>query len=227
MTETKRIRWEPTVHGGFVGHVGTLEPWVFQVFKASDHPGDNRWMLTAQLPGAVAEYRPGDDPDELKAEAERWLAEFVSSLGAIFPPGHIEGPKRMAGREMVRTCSCGKPWPCEQARWNQLREKVQKAREFQRKFAADTEDARGTARALNGVLAAMESALERNEGDDESAALGRRIAFRKVLTDWGDERWQQGHVDGMRDVWDARSAAERAGRESVADEEAAKAARED
>lgn len=69
---------------------------------------------------------------------------------------------------------------------------------------------------LSDRLFEMESALERNSGDDESDTLCRRIAFRKVLTEWGNERWQEGHSDGMRDVWDARSAAEQAQREREA-----------
>lgn len=40
------------------------------------------------------------------------------------PSDHAEMPKRMVGRRLVRTCSCGKPWPCEQGRWNRLRKEV-------------------------------------------------------------------------------------------------------
>ena len=84
MTETTaRIRWEPTKYGGWTGHVGSLESWAFQIFKTG--LGYVGWSLTAQLPGSLGEGCQSDDPDELKAKAERWLAGFVSSLGAIFP----------------------------------------------------------------------------------------------------------------------------------------------
>lgn len=83
MGETERIRWEPTNYGGWIGHVGTLEPWAFQIFKTG--LGYVGWSLTAQLPGSLGKGCQNDDPDELKAKAERWLAEFISSLGAIFP----------------------------------------------------------------------------------------------------------------------------------------------
>ena len=84
MTETTaRIRWEPTKYGGWTGHVGSLESWAFQIFKTG--LGYVGWSLTAQLPGSLGEGCQSDDPDELKAKAERWLEEFVVSLGAIFP----------------------------------------------------------------------------------------------------------------------------------------------
>ena len=41
-----------------------------------------------QLPGSdhrASEITQGASPEKLKAEAERWLEEFISSLGAIFP----------------------------------------------------------------------------------------------------------------------------------------------
>ena len=79
MSETKRIRWEPTEHGGFTGHVGTLEEWAFQIYKP-DSEGQ-QWLLTA----GNLRSRQADDPAALKAEAEHWLEGFVSSLGAVFP----------------------------------------------------------------------------------------------------------------------------------------------
>jgi hypothetical protein len=83
MTETTaRIRWEPTKYGGWTGHVGTLEPWPFRIHKPV--LAGQRWMLTATLPGALDDVRAGT-PDDLKAEAEGWLAGFVSSIGAVFP----------------------------------------------------------------------------------------------------------------------------------------------
>ena len=51
----------------------------------------DEWALfCTTFPGASADMRYGgrDDsaPDRLKAEAERWLEEIVSSLGASFDP---------------------------------------------------------------------------------------------------------------------------------------------
>jgi hypothetical protein len=82
---TDRIRWEPTGRGGFTGHVGTLagERWLFQIWNATSVGGV--WQLDSALPGGFKGATGADDPDDLKAEAECLLAEFVSSLGAIFP----------------------------------------------------------------------------------------------------------------------------------------------
>lgn len=82
MTETKRIRWEPTGNGGFEGYVGTLEACAFVIWKYNADAA--WWTLTGQMV-AMRTCPHGDDPEPLKAEAERWLEEFVSSLGAVFP----------------------------------------------------------------------------------------------------------------------------------------------
>jgi len=34
----------------------------------------------------------------------------------------------MVGRRLVRTCSCGKPYPCEEGRWNRLRTEIKRER---------------------------------------------------------------------------------------------------
>jgi hypothetical protein len=85
---SERIRWEPASDGGWDGKVGTLEPWVFGIWESKGAG----WALETQLPGAIpapgAIYR--DSPDELKAEAERLLERFVSSLGAVFDPATAE-----------------------------------------------------------------------------------------------------------------------------------------
>ena len=77
---TERIRWtdEPRT---FVGYVGEIEPYLFQIWGSSD---GSRWMLLSSLPGAPTGSESAD-PDELKATAERWLSGFISSLGASFP----------------------------------------------------------------------------------------------------------------------------------------------
>jgi hypothetical protein len=82
---TERIGWVPTQYGGYTGHVGTLEPWLFQIWHPE--PGKNHiWQLDTALPGMQftrSGVRSGGVPT-LKAEAEKWLAEFVASLGAEF-----------------------------------------------------------------------------------------------------------------------------------------------
>ena len=80
MTETTaRIRWETGQWDNLVGYVGTIKPWAFQIWHI-----DDRWNLITSFP----EHQPGigvaDDPDALKDRAERWLAGFVASLGAVF-----------------------------------------------------------------------------------------------------------------------------------------------
>jgi len=94
-----RIRWE-AVNGTVVswfGYAGSAKTALFQILHpVSDEARGGRfdeWALCATFPGAQDEPRYGgtgpEAPDELKAEAERWLEEFVSSLGAVFAePGH-------------------------------------------------------------------------------------------------------------------------------------------
>lgn len=62
---------------------------------------------------------------------------------------------------------------------------------------------------LSDRLFEIELDLAKNDGDHESAALSRRIILRKALTDWGDERFQEGYHDGRRDILDARLEAQR------------------
>ena len=83
MTET-RIRWDETRTGTLGGYVGTMTAPAFRIrWIVSDEHG---WTLTTYLPLMIHGKRDrADDPDELKAEAERWLEEFVVSLGAVFP----------------------------------------------------------------------------------------------------------------------------------------------
>ena len=83
---TIRVRW----HAGaekwataWFGCVGTVDPHLFSILRPMA-PGDE-WALTADLPGHLGKVSYGDNPDALKAEAERWLGQFVSSLGASFP----------------------------------------------------------------------------------------------------------------------------------------------
>ena len=81
---TTRIRWEPTKYGGWTGRVGTIDQFVFQLWQPGS-PEPLPWRLESGLPGDFGRVATGLDPELLKAEAERWLAEFVTSLGAVFP----------------------------------------------------------------------------------------------------------------------------------------------
>lgn len=81
------------------------------------------------------------------------------------PSDHAEMPHRMTGRRLVRTCSCGKPYPCEEGRWNRLREHITGERAAQDQLAADhgelghrdqEERAYGRVEALDGLLATMD-----------------------------------------------------------------------
>ena len=58
-------------------------PFSFTILKIGTEPG---WRLTAELPGLGRKNADSDNPDDLKAAAERWLEEFVSSLDASFEP---------------------------------------------------------------------------------------------------------------------------------------------
>ena len=85
-TSPARIRWEKHEPGtavmAYAGHVGTAGLGVFAIFEP-DAPGDDH-VLTAALPG-MGNKRSYGTPGELKAQAEWWLEEFASSLGAVFP----------------------------------------------------------------------------------------------------------------------------------------------
>jgi len=86
MSETKRIRWsagaEKWVTAWF-GSVGIIDPHMFSILRPMV-PGDE-WALSSDLPGYRSRVSYSEGPDELKATAERWLSEFVASLGAVFP----------------------------------------------------------------------------------------------------------------------------------------------
>jgi hypothetical protein len=106
-----RIRWTETHYGhsgtGWIGYAGTYEPWVFRIYR-----DERRWRIGCRFPGVVGEAEPGAGPDELKATAERWLEEFVSSLGAVFPPGEIsddEGAGFVLGVTRISPPDDGKP----------------------------------------------------------------------------------------------------------------------
>ena len=92
MTETSaRIRWEDKIPGNndvynvaSIGYVGTVEESAFIIYTPDEaHAG---WLLSVRLvPGSKFIY--GASPEEMKSKAERWLKEFVTSLGTAFPAG--------------------------------------------------------------------------------------------------------------------------------------------
>jgi hypothetical protein len=86
MTET-RIRWEDC-RGSLDaiasrGFVGALKHRPFIIYRPTYD--DGQYRLLCLIGNRDGESLSADDPDELKATAERWLAEFVASLGAVFP----------------------------------------------------------------------------------------------------------------------------------------------
>ena len=86
---TERIRWREAEHGNLVGHVGTLDGRVFKIQRPV--LAGERWVLTTTLPDWLDEVK-GGSVSLLKSTAEAWLAEFVSSLGASFPPAPAADP---------------------------------------------------------------------------------------------------------------------------------------
>ena len=120
-----RIRWtdEPET-GDAEGSVGTLEPVMFYIDIVNEADTD-LWVLTTKLPGMEREpyrlYR--SDRDILKAAAERWLEEFTSSLGAVFPEPAFEFEDddeplevRWAAGRRVRYAHAEAGYPGEQER---------------------------------------------------------------------------------------------------------------
>lgn len=80
MTETTaRILWNDGDE--ITGSTGVLGPLTFRIIRVYM---EAKWMLLAHGLGMDSRQARNDDREELKAEAERWLEEFVSSLGAVF-----------------------------------------------------------------------------------------------------------------------------------------------
>jgi hypothetical protein len=93
MTETTaRIRWESEPEASSAacaGYAGTFGRDLFRIYAPDE--SDDRWILASLLPGSDHRSAYGESAEELKPVAERLLAEFVVSLGAIFPekPGSV------------------------------------------------------------------------------------------------------------------------------------------
>jgi len=115
---SERIRWEPNGDGDILmGYIGTRPGVAFRIYAPSHR--DCRWLLSVRLiEGGKFIY--DDGPDDLKAEAERWLEEFVSSLGASFGAGAIVRWQDVRDGDLVllddclitaeRAEICQKPW---------------------------------------------------------------------------------------------------------------------
>ncbi|SRR6266705_3184988 len=119
---TERIRWEDEdgsrEFAVMTGHIGTIDIPLFKIYEPDERGGGHAedWLLTCSLP-AQDRTRYGDDPDELKAEAERWLEEFISPLGAIFPEqyaGHSENEGSGTGVQIQPQCAPVPPHPEEE-----------------------------------------------------------------------------------------------------------------
>jgi len=127
---TNRIRWHDETPGNgdvynvaHIGHVGTVEGAAFIIYTPDQLHAN--WLLSFRLiPGSTFLY--ADSPKDLKAEAERWLEEFVSSLGASFPVTYefeeddepIE--VRFAPGAYVRYQNPDAGWPGEQDKAREL-----------------------------------------------------------------------------------------------------------
>ena len=103
VTMAERIRWQADALGSGEadGFVGIIESSAFAIWKPPQAGGE--WVLTSNLPGQENDRSFDANPDKLKlkAEAERWLERFVSSLGASFedPAEVAELRKRLAAVE--------------------------------------------------------------------------------------------------------------------------------
>lgn len=83
---TGRIRWEDSGYpDSLLGYVGNHEEWLFQIWTGGDR-GQYQLISSMAFGPAGSERPESADLEELKAEAEKRLAEFTASLGATFPP---------------------------------------------------------------------------------------------------------------------------------------------
>lgn len=112
---TPRIRWESNGAGvqldGWCGYVATMKPWAFQIWDPDTSQG--LWRLDSALLGQFAYHVDHPDPEALKLHAERWLEQFVSSLGAVFPPEPVADPDCQ---------ECGFGLPCHDKNCSYYRE---------------------------------------------------------------------------------------------------------
>jgi hypothetical protein len=78
------IRWTDASDGGFFGFAGRYQPAAFKVIPPG--PGEDFWMLSNYM-CPLGTSRFGSAAGDMKQQAEAWLREFTSSLGALFAGG--------------------------------------------------------------------------------------------------------------------------------------------
>jgi hypothetical protein len=107
---SERIRWHDETDGmaAYTGYVGTLDSLMFHIWRPDGH--HDEWVLTTRLSGDGDKAVYADGPDKLKAEAERWLERFISSLGAVFP----DEPDESAAFQLSEARDVLARWDAEQ-----------------------------------------------------------------------------------------------------------------
>jgi hypothetical protein len=169
VSETTRIRWHETPFGIIFGHVGTLEPPLFSIWKPLQASGE--WVLTTELLGMDFRRIHKAGPEELKPEAELMLADFVSSLGALWARWGV----------FVRDADDDGEWT-ERHRWGNGKLMTLPDQEAAEKRAAETRDlhpeweveARQTAEPLPGDFHEAFAALLPVTGDDAATMAAQR-----------------------------------------------------
>lgn len=82
---TDHIRWSNDSGGRIIGRVGTLDLARFVISAPLPGQRHGEWLLISRLPGQESVTVYDDYPESLTERAEELVAEFVSSLGAVFP----------------------------------------------------------------------------------------------------------------------------------------------
>lgn len=79
---TARVTWTATTYGAEIGQVGEQH-----LFTISDDSTSQKAAFTMRtdLPTGGTRFWKSGSPDRLKDRAEKVLAAFVASLGAVFP----------------------------------------------------------------------------------------------------------------------------------------------
>ena len=102
-----RIRWDEPPIGSICGYVGTLQSWVFQIYRTAR----GELALMSQLPGLDWVLDRGST-EELKREAEMLLERFAATLGAVFPAADDEPAGEQA--RLARDALTAATWQYQQ-----------------------------------------------------------------------------------------------------------------
>jgi hypothetical protein len=81
---TGRIHWDESRYRGWYGSVGPYRQ-LFSITWSARLRAAPGWVMKSTLPGLEGRKGASGDDAVLKVKAEEWLAEFVTSLGAVFP----------------------------------------------------------------------------------------------------------------------------------------------